>query len=64
MIHRPILMSLLGWTTIIFYGFGFVTVLIVWDSQSLAMSAGSWAPKRSEIHLRRNGGRRRRRRLP
>jgi len=39
MIHRPILMSLLGWTTIIVYGFGFLTVLIVWDSQSLAILA-------------------------
>ncbi|HEY5458088.1 MAG TPA: hypothetical protein VIJ81_01295 [Sphingomicrobium sp.] len=39
MIHRPILMSLLGWITIIVYGFGFLTVLIVWDSQSLAILA-------------------------
>jgi hypothetical protein len=39
MIHRPILMSLLGWTTIIFYGFAFLMVLIVWDRPSLAMLA-------------------------
>lgn len=39
MIDRPILMGLLGWATIIIYGFAFLTVLVVWDRPSFAMLA-------------------------
>jgi hypothetical protein len=39
MIHRPILVSLIGWTTVLIHGLLLVLVLIFWNRPSMAVLA-------------------------